>query len=124
MIVCFFLLINYNNFIRKNREVLKVFIRIGIVKFSNSIKANMFLAVWKTDILPVLKKDSKMLEIIFLDIGEGKLLAIAKYPSEEDFNKTNKWIYPLISKNVKELDGVFESIPGGVLLHWYREDYT
>ena len=71
--------------------------------------------------LPALEKDSKIQEIMFLDIGEGKLLAIAKYPSEEDFLETNKWIYPVISKNVKELDGVFESIPGDLLIHWNRE---
>ena len=98
-----------------------MFIRIGITKFPDKTKANLFLSVWKTDMLPALKQDSKVLEVSFLDIGEGKLLAIAKYYSEDDFQDTNKWLYPLIIKNVKALDGVFQSIPGDLLVHWNRE---
>ncbi len=98
-----------------------MFLRIGITKFPDKTKANLFLSVWKTDMLPDLEKKSKILEISFLDIGEGKLLAIAKYSSEEDFTETNKWLYPIITKNVKALDGVFESIPGQLLIHWNRE---
>ena len=62
-----------------------MFIRVGITKFPNTTKANLILAVWKTDIFPELVKNSKIQEITFLDIGEGKLLSIAKYPSEKDY---------------------------------------
>ena len=67
-----------------------MFLRVGILKFPDKTKANLFLSVWKTDMLPDLEKKSKILEVSFLDIREGKLLAIAKYSSEEDYIETNK----------------------------------
>ena len=95
-----------------------MYMRIFITKFPDKTKAKLFLSIWKTDMLPTLKQDSKILEVSFLDIGEGKLLAVAKYSSEDDFQKTNKWLYPLTVKNVKALDGIVESIPGNLIIHW------
>ena len=55
------------------------------------------------------------------DIGEGKILNIAKYNSKKDFEETNKWLQPLFTKMMKELDGIVESIPGEVVFSWSRQ---
>ena len=50
-----------------------------------------------------------------------KLLNIAKYNNKKDFEDTNKWLQPLFTKMMKELDGVVESIPGEVVFSWSRQ---
>ena len=68
------------------------------------------------------KNDSKLLDLVVLDIGEGKILNIAKYPTKKDFEEANKWLQPEFSRMVKELDGLVESFPGEVIYNWHRED--
>ena len=49
------------------------------------------------------------------------MLNIAKYNSKKDFEETNKWLQPLFTKMMKELDGVVESIPGEVVFSWSKQ---
>ena len=57
----------------------------------------------------------------FIKTGEGQLLSIARYNSKEDFDETNKWSGPIFKKNVKELDGVVESIPGDLISSYFKD---
>ena len=57
----------------------------------------------------------------FIKIGEGQLLSIAKYNKKEDFDETNKWAAPIFKKNVSELDGVIESMPGDLIASYIKE---
>ena len=70
---------------------------------------------------PRFQNDSKLLDFQVLDIGEGKILNIAKYNSKKDYEETNKWLQPLFTKMMKELDGIVESIPGEVVFSWSRQ---
>ena len=57
----------------------------------------------------------------FIKIGEGQLLSIAKYNKKEDFDETNKWSSPIFKKNVSELEGVIESMPGDLISSYIKE---
>ena len=48
-------------------------------------------------------------------------MSIARYNTKEDFNETNKWSAPIFKKNVSELDGVIESMPGDLLSSYIKE---
>ena len=95
-----------------------MFIRATIGKFPSKLKADMYLAYIKTEVLPKLKKKSKIISLRTLIIGEGKTLGIATYENEKDFDDTNKWLAPLLKDASQELDGQFESIPGEVVLSY------
>ena len=97
-----------------------MFLRVIITKFSNDNKKQLALA-FKSSVAPKFQSDSKLLDFQILDIGEVKILNIAKYNNKEDFEETNRWLQPLFTKMMKELDGVVESIPGEVVLTWSRQ---
>lgn len=97
-----------------------MFIRVIITKFPNDNKKQLALAFIST-VTPKFQNDSKLLDFQILDIGEGKILNIAKYNNKKDFEETNKWLQPLFTKMMKELDGVVESIPGEVVFSWSRQ---
>ena len=84
------------------------------------IKKQLALAFINTMTLKF-ENDSKLLDFQILDIGEGKILNIAKYNSKKDFEEINKWLQPLFTQTMKELDGVVESIPGEVVFSWSRQ---
>ena len=86
-----------------------MFIRVIITKFPNDNKKQLALAFIST-VTPRFQNDSKLLDFQVLDIGEGKILNIAKYNSKKDFEHTNKWLQPLFTNMMKELDGIVESL--------------
>ena len=98
-----------------------MFARVFIAKFPNENKKNIAATVIGS-LGDRYKNDSKLLDLVVLDIGEGKILNIAKYPTKKDFEEANKWLQPEFSKMVKELDGLVESFPGEVIYNWNRED--
>mgnify|MGYP001170733315 FL=1 len=97
-----------------------MFIKVIITKFPNDNKKQLALA-FITAVAPKFQNDSKLLNFQILDIGEGKILNIAKYNSKKNFEETNKWLQPLFTKMTKELDGVVESIPGEVVFGCSRQ---
>ena len=90
-------------------------------KFPSEIKANLFISLIKVQMYDEYKKKSKCLSVEFIKTGEGQLVSIARYNSKEDFNETNKWSGPIFKKNVNELDGVIESIPGELISSYYKD---
>ena len=55
-----------------------------------------------------------------MDIGEGKLLNIARYKNKAEFEETNKWFHPKFTSMMKELDGILENIPGETIIEYKR----
>jgi len=97
-----------------------MFLRIIITKFPNENKKQIALA-FISSVAPRFDKESKIIDFQILDIGEGKILNIAKYNNKKDYEETNKWLQPLYTKMMKELDGMVESIPGEVVYSWHRQ---
>ncbi len=96
-------------------------IRVMKYKFPSEVKANLFISLIKAQMYDEYKKKSECLSVEFIKTGEGQLLSIARYNSKEDFDETNKWSGPIFKKNVKELDGVVESIPGDLISSYFKE---
>ena len=67
------------------------------------------------------RKKSKCLSVEFIKTGEGQLVSIARYKTKEDFDETNKWSGPIFKKNVNELEGVVESIPGDLISSYFKD---
>jgi hypothetical protein len=101
-----------------------MFIRATIGKFPTKLKCDIYLAYIRTEILPKLEKNSKIISLRTLIIGEGKTLGIATYDDEKDFIETNKWLAPLLKEASVELDGQFESMPGDVVLSFDKPVVT
>ena len=76
----------------------------------------------KHDYIFYIQNGSKLLDFQILDIGEGKILNIAKYNNKKDFEDTNKWLQPLFTKMMKELDGILENIPGETIIEYKRDN--
>jgi hypothetical protein len=95
-----------------------MFIRATIGKFPTKLKCDIYLAYIRTEILPKLEKNSKIISLRTLVIGEGKTLGIATYDNEKDYIETNKWLTPLLKAASSELGGQFESMPGEVVLSY------
>lgn len=98
-----------------------MFIRVIITKFPNDNKKQLALA-YITSYTQKFQNESSLLDFQILDIGEGKILNIAKYNSKKDFEETNKWLQPLYTKMMQELEGIVESIPGEVVFSWSRKN--
>ena len=96
-------------------------IRIMKYKFPSETKANLFISLIKAQMYDEYKKKSKCLSVEFIKTGEGQLVSIARYNSKEDFVETNKWSGPIFKKNVNELEGVIESIPGDLISSYYKD---
>jgi hypothetical protein len=96
-------------------------IRVMKYKFPSEVKANLFISLIKAQMYDEYKKKSKCLSVEFIKIGEGQLLSIARYNTKEDFNEINKWSSPIFKKNVFELDGVVESMPGDLISSYIKE---
>ena len=90
-------------------------------KFPSEIKANLFISLVKAQMYDEYKKKSKCLSVEFIKIGEGQLLSIARFNTKEDFADTNKWSAAIFKKNVKELDGVIESMPGDLISSYIKD---
>ena len=90
------------------------------MKFPDVTKGKLYLAIWEKEIIPDLEKDSNCYSVDLIDIGEAKVMGIAKYKSEEAFKETNKWLLPKLSEYIKSLDGLVESLPGQVMLSWRK----
>ena len=56
----------------------------------------------------------------FIKTGEGQLFSIARYNNKKGFDNTNKWAGQISKKNVQELDGVVESIPGDLISSYFK----
>ena len=97
-----------------------MFIRVFIIKFPNENKKEL-AATFIESLKPRFDKESKILDFQTLDIGEGKLLNIARYKNKVEFEETNKWLAPEFTSMIKELDGVVESIPGEVIFTYSRQ---
>ena len=72
-----------------------MYIRTTIGKFPTKLKCDMFLSYSKSEIIPKLRKNSKLISLRTMIIGEGQTLGVATYENENDFNETNKWLGPL-----------------------------
>lgn len=96
-----------------------MYVRVFIAKFPNENKKNIAATVISS-FSNRFKNESKLIDLLVLDIGEGKLLNIARYNNESDFSAANKWLQPEFSKMVKELDGLVENFPGEVIYNWSR----
>ena len=97
-----------------------MFVRVNIFKFSKAMHAEMLISMIQTKMIPLMKQKSKCLSMKLIDIGEGKVMNVATYANEEDFNDSNKWMRPLITEMVNTLGGKVESIPGQVLLTYEK----
>ena len=100
-----------------------MFIRVFIIRFPTAAKAKLLLNFIQAQEANFINK-SDIASFSVMDIGEGKLLNVAKYESKEDFEKTNKWLSPIFLEAVDALDGRVESIPGEVLLHYENKKLT
>ena len=96
-------------------------IRVMKYKFPSEIKANLFISLIKAEMYSEYKKKSKCLSVEIIKLGEGQLLSIARYYTKEDFEDTNKWSGPIFKKNVNELDGVIESMPGDLISSYIKD---
>ena len=90
-------------------------------KFPSEIKSNLFISLIKAQMYEEYKKKSKCLSVEFIKSGEGQLVSIARYKTKEDFDETNKWAGPIFKKNVSELQGVVESIPGDLISSYFKD---
>ncbi len=90
-------------------------------EIKQEIKANLFISLIKSQMYNEYKNKSKCLSVEFIKTGEGQLLSVARYNTKEDFNDTNKWSGPIFKKNVQELDGVVESIPGELISSYFKD---
>ena len=95
-------------------------IRIMKYKFPSETKANLFISLIKAQMYDEYKNRSECLSVEFIKTGEGQLLSIARYNTKKDFDETNKWSGPIFKKNVQELDGVVESIPGDLISSYFK----
>ena len=98
---------------------MKMITRIFIIKFPSETKKNLALA-WMKNLDDRFNKESKIIQYDAIDIGEGKILTVAKYNSNEDFLETNKWLKPLTVTMIKDLTGVIEDLSGEVLHSFTR----
>ena len=97
-----------------------MYIRVFIIKFPNENKKKLVLA-FINSMQGKFDQKSKIIDFQILDIGEGKILNIARYKNKNDFEDTNKWLAPEFTTMIKELDGVVDSIPGEVIFSYYRQ---
>ena len=95
-------------------------IRVMKYKFPSETKANLFISLIKAQMYDEYKNKSECLSVEFIKTGEGQLLSIARYNTKKDFDETNKWSGPIFKKNVQELDGVVESIPGDLISSYFK----
>ena len=79
-----------------------------MLSFIYSIQKNIF-------------EESRIIDFQVLEIGEGKILNIAKYNNKKDFEETNRWLVPELTLMIKKLDSAVESIPGGVIFTYSRQ---
>tara|TARA_B100001029_G_scaffold171761_1_gene168854 strand:+ start:128 stop:421 length:294 start_codon:yes stop_codon:yes gene_type:complete len=93
--------------------------RIIIIKFPSETKKDLALS-WMKNLDDRLNKDSKIIQYDAIDIGEGKILTVAKYNSNEDFLETNKWLKPLVVRMTKDLTGIVEDLSGDILHSFIR----
>ena len=93
--------------------------RIFIIKFPSETKKNLALA-WMKNLDDRFNKESKIIQYDAIDIGEGKILTVAKYNNNQDFLETNKWLKPLTVTMIKDLTGVIEDLSGEVLHSFTR----
>ena len=98
---------------------MKMIMRIIIIKFPSETKKGLALS-WMKNLDDRLNKDSKIIQYDAIDIGEGKILTVAKYNSNEDFLETNKWLKPLVVTMTKDLTGIVEDLSGDILHSFIR----
>ena len=98
-----------------------MFIRVFIVKFPNENKKELAVT-FISSLKPKFDSESRILDFQTLDIGEGKLLNIARYANKIDFEETNKWFHPKFTTMMKELDGILENIPEETIIEYKRDN--
>ena len=98
-----------------------MYIRIMSYKFPSQTKAELFLSLIKSKMVPEYRKRSNCLSVEFLEIGEGKLLSIARFLNKSDYDNTSQWAVPIFKKYVVELEGVIEQLPGELILSYKKE---
>ena len=98
-----------------------MYVRIMSYKFPSHAKAELFLSIIKSKMIPEYTKKSKCLSVEFLETGEGKLLSIARFFNKNDYDNTSQWAIPAFKKYVVELEGVVEQIPGELILSYNKE---
>ena len=98
---------------------MKMIMRIFIIKFPSDTKKSLALSFIKS-LDERFNKESKIIQYDAIDIGEGKILTVAKYNNNEDFLETNKWLKPLTITMIKDLTGVLEDLSGEILHSFTR----
>ena len=98
---------------------MKMIMRIFIIKFPSDTKKDLALS-WMKNLDDRFNNDSKIIQYDAIDIGEGKILTVAKYNNNEDFLETNKWLKPLTVTMTKDLTGVVEDLSGEILHSFSR----
>ena len=98
---------------------MKMIVRAFIIKFPSETKKSLALA-WMKNLDDRFNKESKIIQYDAIDIGEGKILTVAKYNSNEDFLETNKWLKPLTVRMTKDLTGIVEDLSGEILHSFTR----
>ena len=99
-----------------------MYIRVTIVKFPDKIKAELYTAIFQTKMIPLMKEKSKCLSLKLVDIGEGKIMGIATYNTEAEFEESNKWMKPMQNELTQSLSAKFESLSGQEIISYEKTD--
>ena len=100
----------------------KMYLRMAMLRFPNQAKADAFILMMKGVFYEKLKTETLQQEQITIKTGEGKLIGIGFYKSEEDFKKSSNSVKKMFSDSMKSLDGVFEWQDGTIVAHWKRSE--
>ena len=95
---------------------------MAMLRFPNQGKADAFILMMKGVFHEKLKTETLQQEQITIKTGEGKLIGIGFYISEEDFKKSSNSVKKMFSDSMKSLDGVFEWQDGTIVAHWKRNE--
>ena len=97
-------------------------IRVTIAKLPDKIKAELYTAIFQTKMIPLMREKSKCLSLKLVDIGEGKIMGIATYNTEAEFEESNKWMKPIQHEIAQSLSAKFESYPGQEIISYEKTD--
>ena len=99
-----------------------MYIRAAIAKFPDKIKAELYTSIVQTKMIPLMREKSKCLSLKLVDIGEGKIMGIATYNTEAEFEESNKWMIPILNEVAQSLSAKFESLSGQEIISYEKTD--
>ena len=99
-----------------------MYIRFVTFKFNSQSKAEAFISMMSTPLWQEkFEKDTKSLEQILIKSGEGRLVGMGVYKSQEDFKASAKILKEMLINLVKSFDGILEWHDGNVAFHYKRK---